>query len=106
MARASAQRLEVAGQITFLESDLFQRVSGTFQVICSNPPYIKRDDLGKLAPEIAYEPAVALDGGADGLDFTAAFSARPLPLEEPGFVVLEIGWDQAREVRALGKRRA
>jgi len=104
VARANAQRLEVAGQITFLESDLFQRVSGTFQVICSNPPYIKRDDLGKLAPEIAYEPAVALEGGADGLDFyRRIFRQAASFLEEPGFVVLEIGWDQAREVRALGE---
>lgn len=104
VARANAQRLEVAGQITFLESDLFQRVSGTFQVICSNPPYIKRDDLGKLAPEIAYEPAVALDGGADGLDFyRRIFRQAASFLGEPGFVVLEIGWDQAREVRALGE---
>ena len=56
VARANAERLEVAGQITFLESDLFAKVSGRFRVICSNPPYIKRSELPKLAPEVACEP--------------------------------------------------
>ncbi len=104
VARANAQRLEVDGQITFVESDLFEKVSGTYSVICSNPPYIKRSERGKLAPEIAFEPAIALDGGADGLDFyRRIFSQAAAFLEQPGFVVLEIGWDQAEDVRRLGE---
>ncbi len=104
VARANAQRLEVDGQITFVESDLFQNISGTFHVICSNPPYIKRDELSGLAPEVAAEPAIALDGGADGLDFYRRIMSQAASfLEPPGFVVLEIGWDQAEAVRSLGE---
>lgn len=104
VARANAERLEVAGQITFLESDLFAKVSGRFRVICSNPPYIKRSELPKLAPEVACEPAIALDGGPDGLDFyRRILSQAAAHLEQPGFVVLEIGWDQAADVRQLGE---
>lgn len=104
VARANAQRLEVDNQVTFLESDLFQNVTGTYKVICSNPPYIKRSELHKLAPEVTAEPVIALDGGADGLDFyRRIFDQAASYLEQPGFVVLEIGWDQAQAVRRLGE---
>lgn len=103
-ARENAVRLEVDSQVTFLESDLFQNVSGKYFVICSNPPYIRRGDLAQLPPEVGYEPVQALDGGQDGLDFyRRIFNQAASFLEQPGFVVLEIGWDQADQVRALGE---
>lgn len=104
VAQANAQRLEVDGQISFVESDLYQNVSGTYAVICSNPPYIRRRELRSLAPEVAAEPAVALDGGPDGLDFYRRILGQAASfLEPPGFVVLEIGWDQAAAVRSIGE---
>lgn len=105
VAQANAESLEVSDQITFLESDLFAELSGKFTVICSNPPYIKKDELAKLAPELGVEPALALDGGPDGLDFYRRILNQAASfLEQPGFVVLEIGWDQATSVRLLGEQ--
>jgi release factor glutamine methyltransferase len=105
VAMGNAQRLGVDHQVEFLQSDLFQRVTGTYKVICSNPPYIRRGELAKLAPEIGVEPSVALDGGPDGLDFYRRILDQAASfLEQPGFVVLEIGWDQAEDVRSLGEK--
>ena len=104
VAKENAQRLEVDQQIEFLESDLFENVSDTYAVICSNPPYIKRDELSNLAPEVCAEPALALDGGPDGLAFYRRILNQAASyLEQPGFVVLEIGWDQGADVRSIGE---
>lgn len=104
VAAANARLLEVENQVTFLESDLFSQVSGKFSVICSNPPYIKREELAQLSPEVGAEPALALDGGQDGLEFYRRILNQAASfLEQPGFVVLEIGWDQALQVRLLGE---
>ncbi|NMB01085.1 MAG: peptide chain release factor N(5)-glutamine methyltransferase [Firmicutes bacterium] len=105
VAEANAKRLEVDNQITFLEGDLFNPVSGKFAVICSNPPYIKQGELKQLPPEVGVEPSIALDGGPDGLDFYRRILDQAASfLEQPGFVVLEIGWDQGQSVRALGEK--
>lgn len=104
VAKANAEDLEVEQQITFVKSDLFESVSGKFSVICSNPPYIPSLELSQLEPELGVEPAMALDGGADGLDFYRRILNQATSfLEQPGFVVLEIGWDQALAVRTLGE---
>ncbi len=105
VAEANAKRLEVDSQIRFVRSDLFGNVSGTYSVICSNPPYIKREELRILAPEVGVEPALALDGGLDGLVFYGKILNQAASfLEQPGFVVLEIGWDQAHDVRSIGEK--
>lgn len=105
VAEANAKRLEVDSQIRFVRSDLFGNVSGTYSVICSNPPYIKREELRTLAPEVGVEPALALDGGLDGLVFYGKILNQAASfLEQPGFVVLEIGWDQAQDVRSIGEK--
>ncbi|MCD8130134.1 MAG: peptide chain release factor N(5)-glutamine methyltransferase [Lachnospiraceae bacterium] len=87
------------------KSDLFTSVTGRFDVIVSNPPYIASEVIGTLEPEVkAHEPALALDGGGDGLDFYR----RMIPesgkyLREGGFIFLEIGYDQGAAVSDLMK---
>lgn len=71
-------------------------------VITSNPPYIRRGELAGLQTEVIHEPAMALDGGEDGLDFYRALPGICLPLLQPGgLLLLEIGEDQGREVAEL-----
>ncbi len=87
----------------FFRGDLFAALdpaSAMFDLIVSNPPYIRRRDLAALAPEICqWEPAAALDGGSDGLDFyRRIIRAAPSRLAAGGRILLEIGSDQAQAV--------
>lgn len=105
VAKSNAVRLEVDSQIDFITSDLFANVTGKYFVICSNPPYIPREEMAQLTPEVRSEPATALDGGPDGLDFYRRILDQASEfLERPGFVAVEIGWNQAAEIRDLGER--
>lgn len=100
--------------VQFLKGSLFEpiekRIASTedrpfFDVIVSNPPYIRRDDLKKLQPEIRdWEPLPALDGGEDGLDFYRAIipGARKY-LAANGFLIFELGIDQADAVKQMAK---
>lgn len=72
--------------------------------ILSNPPYIPTKDIAKLSPEVHAEPAVALDGGDDGLLFYRAILKNYASLlKKDGFFLFEIGFDQADDLIALGK---
>lgn len=105
VAEKNAVRLEVDNQISFVESDLFADLEGKYTVICSNPPYIPHGEMAGLAPEVQTEPSAALDGGVDGLDFYRRILDQASSfLEQPGFVVVEIGWDQGEAVRAIGEQ--
>ena len=75
----------------------------TFDMILSNPPYIPTDVIGTLQTEIKdHEPLTALDGGADGLDFYRRISQdASVNLKKGGFLILEIGSDQADSVSSL-----
>ena len=80
-----------------------------FDLIVCNPPYVRRAEIVTLAPEVSrWEPRVALDGGADGLDFYRRIAAAaPDYLAEQGALALEIGADMASEVSAhLRRHRA
>lgn len=83
--------------------DLFCPVRGRqFDLICCNPPYIPTADLDGLQREVRQEPRIALDGGADGLDFYRRIAGEYRAFLRPGgALMLEIGWDQAEAVRAL-----
>lgn len=86
----------------FLQSDLFENVSGTFDLIVSNPPYIAAGELPALSPEVQSEPRLALDGGADGLDIIRRIAAVAADYLNPqGTLALEIGAGQADAVCAL-----
>lgn len=108
VARENAGRYGLADKITFLKGDLFEPVKdlgleGKVSMILSNPPYIPDGELDKLQPEIRYyEPIVALDGGEDGLDFYRRIIAEsPLYLHGGGYVILEIGYGQAKGISCL-----
>jgi release factor glutamine methyltransferase len=109
VARANAKRHNVEGRIRFLQGDLFDGVDeadAKFDLILSNPPYIRSAELPGLAPEIRdWEPWAALDGGADGLDcYRKIVGAAPTCLTEGGRLVLEIGSDLTEAVADLFAR--
>lgn len=87
----------------FLQSNLFEQVQGQFEIIVSNPPYIRPDVIETLMPEVKdHEPRMALDGGADGLDFYRVIVAESRKyLAGGGMLFVEIGCDQGEEVRTL-----
>jgi release factor glutamine methyltransferase len=99
IARENARRHGVEDRVNFLEGDWFasvKTVESRFDLIVSNPPYIRQPDLEGLQPEIRhFEPVGALDGGADGIDcLTDIILAAPSYLRPSGNLLLEIGHDQ------------
>lgn len=91
-------------EIEFVESDLFEGLKGrSFDLIVSNPPYVRRADIDTLQPEVRdFEPRLALDGGEDGLDFYRTIAAQaPEYLREGGMLLLEVGEGQAQQVRVM-----
>lgn len=89
--------------IEFIKSDMFEKIDGRFDVIISNPPYIKSKDIEKLQEEVrGYDPARALDGGEDGLDFYRIIASEGKKYLKPeGMIFLETGSDQTEAVAAL-----
>ena len=87
----------------WVRSNLFDNVSGQFDVIVSNPPYIAQAEILTLMPEVGqFEPVQALDGGLDGLDFYRRIvEEAPQYLKENGYLFFEIGWDQGAQVKKL-----
>jgi release factor glutamine methyltransferase len=103
VARANAERNDLAGRCTFVACDIAAGLAGLFNLIVSNPPYVVRGDIASLAPEVRdYDPALALDGGADGLDAYRAIAAQAHRLLAPGGrLIVELGAGQEAAVRAL-----
>lgn len=91
------------GGIRFIQGDLFENIEGKFDMIVSNPPYIKESEIQGLMPEVRdHEPAAALDGGGDGLVFYRRILGKAREyLFGGGMLFFEIGYDQAAEVSAL-----
>ena len=105
VAKENAKINSVFDRINFIESDIFQNVNEKFDMIISNPPYIPSKDIQNLMTEIKdNEPITALDGGLDGLDFykKIVFESRNY-LNNNGFIIFEIGYDQAKEVSNILK---
>ncbi|MBQ6946689.1 MAG: peptide chain release factor N(5)-glutamine methyltransferase [Clostridia bacterium] len=104
---AALHRLEdrchiVQGDVMLAGTNYFP--DDTFDMILSNPPYIKTADLSALAKEVQQEPTLALDGGMDGLTFYRAIAADwTTPLKEGGHLVLEAGYDTTQPVAELLK---
>lgn len=103
VAEKNRTGLKLEKQVQLIRSDMFDSVSGRFDMIVSNPPYIRSDEIGSLMTEVKdHEPRMALDGGADGLTFyRRLISGAPDHLKEGGQLIMEIGCDQAADVTAL-----
>lgn len=90
--------------IKFIYSNMFSNIKDKFDIIVSNPPYIKREVIEELEKEVQNEPHIALDGGIDGLDFYKIIANQAYNyLNENGGLFLEIGYDQKEEVTNLLK---
>ncbi len=101
LARENAELNGV--KIDFIESDMFVSIDGKFDLIISNPPYIKSEDIKTLQKEVKdFEPLCALDGGEDGLKFYKIIAEKAREyLTQNGVILLEIGFDQAQQVCKL-----
>lgn len=88
---------------SFIESNLFENISGKFDIIVSNPPYIRTDVIPTLMEEVrVHEPVLALDGMEDGLYFYRKIIAEsPEYLQKGGMLFFEIGYDQGQAVSRL-----
>jgi release factor glutamine methyltransferase len=102
VARENGARL-VGRKVDFVKGDLFQTVHGKFNCIVSNPPYIPTKDIEELEPEVKdHEPLLALDGTEDGLLFYRNITASAAEyLNEGGWLLVEIGYNQGPDVEAL-----
>ena len=100
VARENASRLQL--EIDFRQGDLLVPVGEPVDVIASNPPYIRSDEIARLQREVQREPRGALDGGADGLDVIRRLIAEArTKLRPAGHLILEIGSDQGAAVMEL-----
>ena len=103
VARRNAVRHGVADRVTFEEGDLLDRLTGSFDAIVANPPYVVDRARPALQPEVRdHEPPVALFGGVDGLTLvTRLIATAPARLATGGYLVFEFGLGQDVEVEDL-----
>lgn len=101
-AGGNADRLGVAGRAEFTVSDFGAALTGSFDLVVSNPPYIASADIDTLPPEVRHDPRRALDGGADGLDCYRTIAGQaPRLLRSNGDLVVELGIGQEPAVATL-----
>jgi release factor glutamine methyltransferase len=105
LARTNAARLDLSHQAAFVCGDWTHPLTGGFDLIIANPPYITAADIATLMPEVAdYEPRTALDGGGDGYDaYRSILPQLARLLTTRGAAILELGFGQAETVTALAR---
>ncbi len=104
VAKKNAKENEVKEKVNFIQSDMFENIKSKFDVIVSNPPYIKTKVINELDLQVQNEPHLALDGGENGLKFyEILINEAPKYLKENGKIFLEIGYDQKKEVEELAR---
>lgn len=101
VAKKNARNLNL--QLKFIHSNMFDGIKQKFDIIVSNPPYIKTEDCKMLDVEVKnYDPIISLDGGANGLKFYEIIAKdTPKHLTKTGKIVLEVGMGQAQDVKKL-----
>jgi release factor glutamine methyltransferase len=99
-AEMNAHRLGLAGRTSFIQCDYAASLSGPFDLIVSNPPYIRSADIAALDPDVRnHDPHLALDGGADGFTAYRIIIPQAAGLLAPdGILILEVGYDQSAPV--------
>lgn len=101
-ARNNAARYGAESAVSVVQSDMFAAITGKFSLIVCNPPYLDADHMQALEPDVRAEPARALDGGADGLDFYRLLVQQaPKYLVAGGALVLEAAYDQQSALTRL-----
>lgn len=108
VAGRNAERLGVADRLSIITADAlsgeFADSLGSYDLIVSNPPYIRTSVIPTLEPQVQAEPHIALDGGESGVRFYRAFSVLyPPHLVPGGAMLLEIGYDQASELNRIAE---
>lgn len=93
-------------KVEFIESNLFEKINGEkFDIIVSNPPYIKNEEIKLLSKQVQNEPYIALSGGEDGLDFYRKIIDEAYKyINKNGYLCLEIGYDQKEDLIKLIKQ--
>src|SRR5436190_17863427 len=107
VAQANADRLGVASRVTFVHTSYLDEVGGRFDLVVTNPPYVRDSDKSALARDVRHEPDVALFGGPDGLrDVAGVLDAAVAKVKPGGWFVMEFGYGQEDDVRRLVGERA
>lgn len=105
VAEKNQEAFNLENRSEFHESDMFsylEKNDELFDVIVSNPPYIRLEDKSILSPDVLNEPHIALFGGEDGLDFYRQLSKECVKYLKPyGLVAFEVGYDQAEDIKSL-----
>ena len=105
IATKNQEAFKLENRSEFHESDMFSYLehhNELFDVIVSNPPYIRLEDKKILSPDVLNEPHIALFGGEDGLDFYRQLAMECVKSLKPyGLVACEVGYDQAEDVKSL-----
>jgi release factor glutamine methyltransferase len=103
LARMNASRLGLHA-VQLVRSDLFEKITGRFDLVTANLPYIPSREIAGLSREVRKDPVLALDGGPDGMDIIRRFliDVRPF-LDADAFIALEVGHDQGAIVAALAE---
>lgn len=102
VARANGERLGVATRASWLRADLLETVADRFHMLIANPPYVRSGEIERLEAEVRdFDPRIALDGGADGLAVYRRLAAGAARIVPQGWVVMEVGYDQADAVLSI-----
>ncbi|QPM89544.1 peptide chain release factor N(5)-glutamine methyltransferase [Pseudooceanicola algae] len=103
VARRNAAAIGVADRLDLVQSDWCAGLTGTFDLILSNPPYIAAAEMPSLSPEVRdWEPHLALTPGGDGLDaYRAICASAPAHLAPDGWLMVEVGWQQGPAVAEI-----